>query len=165
MSWKDLFLSANGRVGQGAFWIGFLILVGAWVVSHLFLVLAPVIWLALLYPWVCLFAKRLHDFGRSGWLILVPFVVAVVAVTCAFVFGGIGAMGTIWTIATEGEEPSAWATAISGMGAMLGFLAVAGLVKVAFILWVGLSKGADGPNAYGPPAGPLGAAPPAAPAA
>lgn len=35
-------------------------------------VFGPFAGLALMLPWTCLMAKRLHDFGRSDWLVLVP---------------------------------------------------------------------------------------------
>ena len=74
MDWGKLFLSAEGRIGRQDYWIGVLILFALWIVSHLAHVFAPFIWLLMLYPWVCVIAKRLHDFGKSGWLILIPFV-------------------------------------------------------------------------------------------
>ena len=66
MNWQFLFLSANGRIGQKDFWIGFLILFVAGIILGMIPVLGQIISIALIYPWVCLYSKRLHDFGKTG---------------------------------------------------------------------------------------------------
>ena len=162
MNWQTLLLSPEGRMSQGSFWLCALILFVAWVLSHLFHVFAPIIWLLLLYMWICVYAKRLHDFGRSAWLILLPAVVGMGAVFMGLLFGGLSAIGAIVAMATHGGEPSAWAAMFAGLGIMLAFLAVAGVAKVIFLLWVGLSPGDPGDNRYGPPPAPATAANPAA---
>lgn len=151
MNWKTLLLSPEGRMSQGDFWICALILFVAWVISHLFHVFAPLIWLLLVYMWVCVYAKRLHDFGKSAWLILVPFVVAAGAFFLGLVFGGLSAIGAIFAMITHGTEPSAWATMFAGLGIMLAFVGFAAVAKLAFLLWVGLSPSDPGDNRYGPP--------------
>jgi len=165
MNWQTLFLSPEGRIGQKDYWIGVLILIVAWVLSHALHVLAPIVWLLLIYPWVCVIAKRLHDFGKSGWLILVPVGVGIVAVIMALVFGGFTAISAIYSAWSGGlEEPANWAVLIGAVGIMLAFLGLAALVKLVFLLWVGLSAGDPAPNQYGPPPGAVIAPTPAAPA-
>jgi uncharacterized membrane protein YhaH (DUF805 family) len=151
MDWQVLFLSGEGRIGRKDFWIGVLILFVAWTIAPVFHLLAPVIWVLLLYPWVCVFAKRLHDFGRSGWLILLPVAAGAVAVTLGLVFGGIAGLGALWSLAFGWADPGAWALVFGGLGVMAGFVALAGVVKLVFVLWVGLSPGQAGPNRFGPP--------------
>ncbi len=151
MNWQTLYLSADGRIRRKEFWIGALILMIVWVLSPLFHVLAPMIWLALLYPWICVFSKRLHDFGKSGFLILLPFAVGALALMAAVIVGGIGGIGALITAANGGSEPSSWAVVFGALGVALSFLAVAALVKFVFVLWVGLSPGDRGENRYGPP--------------
>jgi uncharacterized membrane protein YhaH (DUF805 family) len=41
------------------------------------------------------------------------------------------------------------------------FLLLAVVVKLVFLLWVGLSRGDPGPNRYGPPPGEASTSPPA----
>jgi uncharacterized membrane protein YhaH (DUF805 family) len=149
MDWQSLFLSAEGRISRKDFWIAVLILMVAWALAPLFHILAPVIWLLLLFPWICVFAKRLHDFGKSGWFIALPFVVGIAAVTLGLMVGGFAALGAMSAMAVGG--PGSWAMAMGGLGVMLGFLCLAGIAKLIFVLWVGLSPGDPGPNAYGPP--------------
>jgi uncharacterized membrane protein YhaH (DUF805 family) len=151
MDWRTLFLSPEGRIGQRDFWIGFLVLFVIGLLAPVLHILAPLVWLVLLFPWVCLFSKRLHDFGKSGFLILIPVVVACLAMGMAIVFGGVTAVSALWTAAEGGAQPSSWAVVAGAVTAMLGFLAVAALAKLIFILWVGLSRGDAGDNRYGPP--------------
>jgi uncharacterized membrane protein YhaH (DUF805 family) len=74
-NWLLLFLSPVGRVGRRSFLHGWLVL----TLANLALVglvgkliPAPGGFLAMplltLYPTVCLYSKRLHGLGRSGWL-------------------------------------------------------------------------------------------------
>ena len=164
MNWQFLFLSSEGRIGQKDFWIGALLLFVAWILSHALHILAPLIWLLLVFPWVCIIAKRLHDFGRSGWLMLAPLAVGVVAVVLAVVFGGLTAGSALYTAFTGGMEPSGWAVMFGALGVMFAFLGVAALVKILFLLWVGLTPGDPGANRFGPAPGAANLPTPATPA-
>ena len=83
MSLVASMMSANGRMAPADFQKAGLVLVAISFVLGLFplflpLVLAGVIGLlslVLIYPWVCIWSKRLHDAGKSGWLTLVVIVV------------------------------------------------------------------------------------------
>ena len=151
MDWRTMFLSPEGRMNQKDYWIGMLILFAAWVLSGALHLLAPIAWLLLIYPGVCVYAKRLHDAGRSAWLILAPVAIGVAAFILAVIFGGIGVIGALGMMATFGASPTAWTALFAGLSAMAMFLCVAGVAKVAFLLWVGLSAGDSGDNRYGPP--------------
>ena len=79
IDWQTLYLSGQGRIGRAQFWIGAAGLICVGLVAGLIPVVGVLASLALIYPWACLTAKRLHDFGRSGLLVLVAAVPAVVA--------------------------------------------------------------------------------------
>ena len=164
MNWQTLFLSPEGRIGQKDYWIGLLILFAVWVLSPVLHILAPLVWVALFYPWVCVAAKRLHDFGKSGWLVLVPVVVGIVALTLGVIFGGVSLFSAGYVAFNDGFEPSTWAVLLGALGVMLAFLCIAAVVKLVFLLWVGLSAGDPAANRYGPPPGAVTAPTPAAPA-
>jgi uncharacterized membrane protein YhaH (DUF805 family) len=151
VNWQSLFFSADGRIGQKDFWIGVLLLTLIWFLAPILHLLAPVVWLVVMYCWVCVFSKRLHDFGKSGWLILLPVAVWTIAFILALILGGVTAWSAITTAMTSGREPTSWAVLIGALGSMLTFIAIAGLVKFVFILWVGLSRGDAGENRYGSP--------------
>ena len=78
-----ILFSPNGRIGPGAFWRGFIVLVGTGVVLSILGAYGPgivqtvagLLSIAIIYPYICVFGKRLHDSGKSAWLWL------------AFVFG------------------------------------------------------------------------------
>jgi uncharacterized membrane protein YhaH (DUF805 family) len=75
-NWLLLFLSPYGQVGRRSFWHGWLVLT---LVNVMLLSLGSRLTplhgaqgmslpLITLYPTVCLYAKRLHDLDKSGWL-------------------------------------------------------------------------------------------------
>ena len=148
MDWKNLFLNANGRIGQKDFWIGFLILFVVSFVVHFIPVLGQILWLVLIYPTVCLYSKRLHDFGKSGWLVLVPYAVLFLALVIAVMFVG---TAVLMGGASNLDTGAAAAGAVGGLmlAGLVGLAAL--LVCLGFLLWVGLSKGDPGPNRYGSP--------------
>ena len=146
MDWKSLFLTSTGRLGQRDFWIAFLILFVIGFVGGMIPLLKLVIGLALIFPAVCIMAKRLHDFGKTGWLAAAPYAVGAVAMVVGMVLGGMAmVMGGV------GGDGAAMAAAAGGMGLMAVVMFVAVVANLAFLLWVGLSKGDPDANAYGPP--------------
>ena len=147
MTWQSIFFSSNGRIGQKDFWIAALILFVAGILSFVLHLLAPLAWLVLAYCWICILSKRLHDAGRSGWLVLLPFVVGCAAVTISLVIGGIA---VIWAIATGGGAGLDPSVLWGSLGTAAALWGIAGLVKLVFLLWVGLSAGEAGDNRYGP---------------
>ena len=149
MDWKALYLTAEGRLGQRDFWIAWLILFVAGVVSRLIPLLGVVIALALIYPYVCITAKRLHDFGRSGWLAAAPLVAGLALGIVAMLLGGAAMMAGIF------GRGAAGLAMMGGMGLMVMLWSVAGLAGIVFLLWVGLTRGDGQPNAYGPPPAPV----------
>jgi uncharacterized membrane protein YhaH (DUF805 family) len=86
----DLLFNPQGRITAGAFWQGWLILFvinmllnllmvyGPPAQFPLLLLLAVVVGLALIYPSVCVYGKRLHDAGKSAWWVLAIFLGAIV---------------------------------------------------------------------------------------
>jgi uncharacterized membrane protein YhaH (DUF805 family) len=161
MDWGKLFLSAEGRIGRKDYWLGVLILLVLWWASILAHIFAPLIWLVLLYPWVCVIAKRLHDRNRSGWMILVPVVIGCIAMCGVLVAGGFALIGAF--INALGDPHSDfvinWTGVLGALGLAAGFLALAVLVKLVFLVWVGAGQGDAGANRYG--AAPGTATPPA----
>ena len=90
-NWARLFAVPRGRIGRRTFWHGVIVLTLANVslislaVSHpgwfgfnplTGIALAP---LATLYPTICIYTKRLHDLGYSGWLQAPPRLLWVIA--------------------------------------------------------------------------------------
>lgn len=147
MDWKTLFLTADGRIGKRDFWIGFAILFVAGLVLGMIPLLGQIVSIALIYPWVCVYSKRLHDMGKTGWLVLAPVGVMVVAFIIAFMMGGAALMGA----GMAGSDAAAGTAAMAGMGGAALVILLACLANLAFLLWVGLSNGDPGENRFGPP--------------
>ncbi|WP_337659890.1 DUF805 domain-containing protein [Anderseniella sp. Alg231-50] len=90
----ELFLSMNGRIGRGKFWIGILaLMVAAFLLSFLLGMIGlmsvdetgmPVgagYWIGLLilmavtiWPSICIYGKRFHDRDKSAWWMLIGLV-------------------------------------------------------------------------------------------
>jgi uncharacterized membrane protein YhaH (DUF805 family) len=122
-------LSFRGRMGRRG-WI---------VAALLFLIVSPLlielpvvgivfgVWTLLRY--LSATTRRLHDLGHTGWI-------------------GPGVM-LLWGVAavpllTAPGAPAPDSTSLSGL------LVVGGtLLQLAFLLWLAIAKGPDGPNAYG----------------
>jgi len=107
----DLFLSLNGRIGRGKWWLGFIILFIVQIVLMGILgamgmleidpvTLAPTssYWISLLlltiitiWPSICIYGKRFHDRNKSAWWIMIAFVPIIGAlwllIECGFLRG------------------------------------------------------------------------------
>ncbi len=102
MSLVASMMSANGRMAPADFQKAGLILIAISFVLALTPLVLPVVLaslltiivgLALIYPWACIWSKRLHDAGRSGWMFLVVLVIwivlgLIVNQIVATIFGG-----------------------------------------------------------------------------
>jgi len=111
----DLFLSLNGRIGRGKWWLGFVVLLIVQIVLMVILggmgmlavdpvTLAPTsaYWISLLvlmavtiWPSICLYGKRFHDRNKSAWWIMIAFVPIIgtfwLLIECGFLRGSDGA--------------------------------------------------------------------------
>jgi uncharacterized membrane protein YhaH (DUF805 family) len=131
MGSASLFFSAKGRIGRKAFWIAWLALAVASAPLGLFGPLGALLSLGWIYPQVCVYSKRLHDLGQTGWKILLPIGL------------GVGALVLAEAGEALGNSP---ATLITGI--LCAGLALAALVV---FLSVTLREGDPDANAYGPP--------------
>jgi uncharacterized membrane protein YhaH (DUF805 family) len=127
MIWDTLFVDSKGRTSRGQF-------------TAALIPLALVVWfyakdgpnqyapwdlLVLLFPAVVLHARRLHDMGHSGWLLLVPAILTVAAMAI-------------------------WARLIN-LDAQLNFAVplAAVVVFAGFAVWGCFAKGQTEPNSFG----------------
>ena len=148
MDWKSLFFSAEGRIGRGEFWIGWLVLLGVSVVTGWIPLIGMLISLVAIYCTVCIYAKRLHDMGKSGWLQVIPIAVGILAGGWAVMSIGAGAA---MSAMSGGSDEAVAAGALGGLGMGLLGLAVAFLVWIGFLLWIGLTPGEPAANRFGAP--------------
>lgn len=114
MDFGNLFFSLDGRINRAKFWLGIVILLVAQVVLMLvagmifgasmmgemdpsqepsLAAMLPmlIVVLLLLWPSICIYAKRWHDRDKSGWwtlIALVPFVGAIwMLIECGLLAG------------------------------------------------------------------------------
>jgi uncharacterized membrane protein YhaH (DUF805 family) len=74
MDYQSLFVNPAGRTAREQFVPALLVLLAA-VVFYVFVVTgrtAQFCALVLVYPGIVLHVRRLHDMGRSGWLVVLP---------------------------------------------------------------------------------------------
>ncbi len=127
MSFNSLFAIPTGRTPRGAFVGGLIVLLVVYAFYFQFVKGRNGEWcmVALLFPAFVLHARRLHDMGKSAWLLLAPGALAGAAVWVRLIHP---------TPALE--APVIWATL---------------LVVAAFAVWGLVGKAEAGANAYGAP--------------
>ena len=122
------------------FWICFLVLyAAAWVLSWLPSVGA---WVALLFVWpqISIQAKRLHDFGRSARLVLVPICLSFAALAIVFAGGADAALQS--PVVRHGAQADADWRYLTAAVILL-------FADLGFLLWLGLTPGDPEGNRYG----------------
>ena len=149
MSLVSALMSPNGRLAPSDFQTGALILIGVGFLTSLSAITAngaligisALIGFAMIYPWVVLWRKRLHDAGHSGWMFLIALIVwiivsAIFGQIVTMVFAGdmtqaaaeLGSFSDILRaqqqIAQQTAIPSAIASAASSLIVVIGGNAV-----------------------------------------
>ena len=70
----NLLFSPNGRIARNQFWQGMVILTVASVLvaagAVMLGTLVSLLGYALIYPYICVYGKRLHDAGLSAWWVI-----------------------------------------------------------------------------------------------
>ncbi|MEL6387657.1 MAG: TIR domain-containing protein [Pseudomonadota bacterium] len=136
------FFQPKGRLAQKPFWIGFAMLFGLSTLAGMLGAAGPavavILSVVLIYPGICLYGKRLHDFGMSAW-IYGAYLVG------TFLMGAVigGIMGA------EGAYPDE---------IMITTAVISFFVAVGFALWVGLMPSQQRENKHGPVPGSSGVA-------
>ncbi len=91
----NVLFNPNGRIPSGPFWTGILILIAVnAAISAASAYVNPmigIIGIVLLYPFICVYVKRFHDAGKSGWLVLL-------VILAYIILGFIGGMVLSFTL-------------------------------------------------------------------
>ncbi len=84
----NLYLSPKGRIGPAAFQQAAIILIVISFVLNVlplllsgFTAILGILGVVLIWPWICIWIKRLHDAGKSGWMLLLVILVMIILTT------------------------------------------------------------------------------------
>ncbi len=144
MKFQKAMFSFDGRLRRSHFWIAWLILFAIGFVVGMIPVI-NLLGFVLLWPHLAIGVKRLHDMGKPGWLIAIPYVAGVAAWIGAFIMVGAGAIMN--AAALDAEDPAAF---LATFGPAVGILAASCLLSLVFWLWIGLADSQRGANPHGP---------------
>ena len=139
-----LLFTFNGRISRAEYWLAFTAYVIVFFVESLVsrhvesATLAGLVTVAMWVSGIAVGIKRLHDRGKSGWYVVLFYIVPMVLFLAGVMIGMSHGGSTAW-----------------GAGLWLIALSIWCLVELGFL------RGAVGANAYGPD--PLASAPPATP--
>jgi uncharacterized membrane protein YhaH (DUF805 family) len=167
MGIMGVLFNPNGRIQASQFWQGIIVLVG---IQLLLVVLGLVgisfggaesfISFLLVYPYLCVFGKRLHDSDKSAWMFLLFLLLyIIIAVGSFFFIPGIGDfMSQYMALAQEGDEEALIAlgeqfTVDSQRGVL--YVSIGSLLVSNGLLGLIVARMYSNPNAnkYGPPVG------------
>ena len=164
---RKLFLSPSGRVNRRQFALGFAI----WLVFYAlqavwfsqtgtnqtnFMLALGLLFLNL-HIIVCLYGKRLHDFGRSTWSLTGMFVLVLILFIFVMLnFGGLEYFETLNQNPEISADPEAMKKVHEDYQASLAqnlprTRLIMSIIPVLFTLWVAVSPGQRKPNRYGDP--------------
>jgi uncharacterized membrane protein YhaH (DUF805 family) len=150
MSFTDVLFKPTGRIEARQFWPGWAVLVVANIVGSFIPILSILIYFGLIYPGVCIYGKRLHDMGRSAWLVSIPWGIG-------FVLGIVGlflSMPEVMELSQD--DPAALEDPMIAMSVLQPYLACIGvgmLIWLGLTAWVGTAASDPNDNKYGPAPG------------
>lgn len=139
MTGGQLLFEPTGRIGRKVYWIAMCSVVAAQIGVSLLLNWAPglriIVAIAFVYPRICLGAKRLHDFNKTGWLQIAPLLAG----------GLVQVVGMSLPRMGGAEDPRGLALKV----ALIQGLPM--LLWATFYIWAGIPKGDPEKNRYGRP--------------
>lgn len=145
MDWVKLFLSPHGRIGMRLYAAAIIAVIVVQIFSLTLPVVGWVMFPLLNYPGICLTVKRLHDWNRSGFWLIAPYVVitgyALTLLWYALItFGGFG------TFSGGTAEDQRIGRALADKA---GYVLL--LMPAVFLTLIGLIPGSRESNRFGMP--------------
>ncbi len=159
-----ILFSPKGRIGPKDFWRGIIILIGFQIVSGVLTLYGPVFIALLLsfisffiiYPYYCVFGKRLHDAGKSSWMFLL-FMIGYIVILMVIILISPGFMDALsqymeYSEAGDLEAAQVMMERINSDYALNQFGATI-IANFALGFLAARLSSHPGPNQYGPPTG------------
>ena len=140
--------SFQGRLRRSHFWIGWAIVFFGYYVGSAIPFLNILVFLAapvLIWSNLAIGVKRLHDMGRSGWLIAVPWA----AMTIGFIYAMVLIVMAAINDPVAFEDSSDPMQVLRLMAPAFGVWGFTALIGVGFWLWLGIADSQPGANRYG----------------
>lgn len=137
--------SFNGRLRRSHFWINWGILFTVGLLLGWIPLLGVLVSLALIWPHLAIGTKRLHDLGRSGWLIAIPWGAMVVGWIVVIAMIGVAAVTDPMRFEDAQSD-----YALNTIGAAFVVLGLSWLLAIGFWLWIGIADTRPGRNRFGP---------------
>ncbi|WOR16163.1 DUF805 domain-containing protein [Hyphomonas sp. FCG-A18] len=155
LNFGQVLFSPKGRITQGQFWGGWAALFIANIVVGFIPVAGNFLSIALIYVGACIYGKRLHDMGKSGWVHLVPWVVTLI-IGIGVTVQNYDAVVAFMELAESGREPTEEeALALfSELGPFFFAIVINLLIWLVYTIWVGASDSEKFDNRHG--SGPVG---------
>jgi uncharacterized membrane protein YhaH (DUF805 family) len=139
MDWAHLFFNFNGRINRSKYWLAMLVYGGIYIVlallgyvtdqSAIYQAINGMLNIVIFISSLAVGVKRLHDRSKSGWYLVLFYIVPGLLVTAAIVIGIL-------------------------MEDYMMIASVLGLAAFAIGVWafveMGCLRGSIGPNQYGP---------------
>lgn len=121
---EDVMRVLQGRINRAAYWLAVVVTL---VLLTLITILAPTVGPVSEGVLVIACVPRLHDIGRSGWLVVGPLLIDIA--------------GSIAPSVLPSPPAAAWGVA----------LLIAEVVIVGLVIWLGAVRGDPAPNRFGAP--------------
>jgi uncharacterized membrane protein YhaH (DUF805 family) len=145
----EFYFSPSGRISRSQYWLKFVLpyagitlileiiivisaVAGSVALAGIFYVLTTIFSLVAFWPSIAIMVKRIHDRNKTGWLVLLPLVPALLML----LFMGIGAAA------------GGGGTAVAIIGGIFGIALLA--IAIWFFVEFGCMRGTIGANRFGP---------------
>jgi uncharacterized membrane protein YhaH (DUF805 family) len=150
LNYAALLLSRQGRLRRRLYWRATLVLVAVWlaapIIPRVGLVVGGVVSLAAVWCFICIYTRRLHDLGRSGWWQVVGWLGAAILTAV----GVIGAMPVLGHYIESRRQGGDALFALGDASGAFGLIALGMMFMLAFHIWLGVVRGMREANRFGP---------------
>ncbi|MEO1643386.1 MAG: DUF805 domain-containing protein [Pseudomonadota bacterium] len=145
-----LLFSPNGRITQAQFWAAWSGLVAANFVFSFIPLLSNIMSIVLVYVGVCIYGKRLHDFGRSAWVHLIPWVVTLI-IGFGVAFRNFEAVTAFLELAESGRQPTEEEALelFNQLGPFFFAVFINVIIWLVYTIWVGSKASQKFDNRFG----------------
>lgn len=167
MTIQGVLFNPEGRIQANQFWRGVIVLVAIQIILSVLPVLginlgvlSTLLSLLIIYPYLCVYGKRLHDSNKSAWMFLL-FVLGHLLITSLSLFfiPGLGDFFSEYMVLAEEGDQEGLTVLLQEFAATSGraitYVSLGGLLVSNILMGFIVARMHSDPNtnAYGPPSG------------